>query len=263
MKSSATVCCSQCSKAITIEGHQLRNFHKSGRAYCSRECGLAAIGDANRRKGKTATMACFHCRKEIVVSGKALSAAKSRSRAYCSPECSAAAAALMSSVRMAETNKRHASKRMKERNPMMKPSARAKMAGTLRAIGHQPRVRGGKGHGLTVPQSALLTALGPDWTPEFVIKTGNPRMRGLATHYTIDIAHLESMIAVEVDGGSHYAIARRKVDDAKEELLRGRGWTVLRFSNEEVTERLAACVQTVLSTTSRSKERTPTSLTGS
>lgn len=80
--------------------------------------------------------------------------------------------------------------------------------------------------------------------------------------YKIDVASPELKLGIEVDGRSHL-LARRKAEDRrKEAVLQRLGWTVLRFTNREVTERLEDCVQTVLSTISKLKAPTPTSPTG-
>ena len=67
------------------------------------------------------------------------------------------------------------------------------------------------------------------------------------TNYKIDIANVDLMIAIEVDGGSHTALVRQEQDKKKEEFLTGLGWRVLRFLNKEVEENLSGCVQKVLS----------------
>ena len=66
-------------------------------------------------------------------------------------------------------------------------------------------------------------------------------------------------VAVEVDGGSHCSLERKDQDRRKGEWLTGEGWTVLRFSNQEVMAGTAACARTVMSTTSKLRARTPTS----
>ena len=68
-----------------------------------------------------------------------------------------------------------------------------------------------------------------------------------------------AMIAIEIDGASHCALARQGQDRKKQALLESLGWIVLRFTNRQVLEDLPTCVQTVLSTTSKSREITTTS----
>ena len=121
---------------------------------------------------------------------------------------------------------------------------RARISRRLREIGHRPKTRGGNGKPIPVPQRMLADAL--RWPTEVVVKTGT-----LPHCYKIDVADEETKTAVEVDGGSHGSAARREQDRRKDKILAGLGWTVLRFSNRRVMERLGECVREVLSTTSR------------
>lgn len=130
---------------------------------------------------------------------------------------------------------------------MRRDDVRNRMSETLRSMGHRPSVRGGNGYGLTEPQRLLSEEL--NWPTEVVVPTGRPRTPGVPTHYKLDIADPDRKIAVEVDGGSHYPLARQESDRRKDAFLRGAGWTVLRFSNQEVMADTAACAQTVQSTT--------------
>ena len=152
---------------------------------------------------------------------------------------------------MARTNRAHASTRMRERNPMHRPESRAKMAATLRAIEHKPRLRGGNGSPMPAAQQALAEILG--WPTEviYTTRTGAPPW-----HYKLDIVHPTMKVCVEVDGGSHFG--RRDSDDRRDALLRSRGWLVFRFSNQDATERTEECAREVLSTTSKWRARTPT-----
>ncbi len=134
---------------------------------------------------------------------------------------------------------------------MRKEACRRKVQATLTAMGHAPKIRGGNGRGPTQPQKMLAEALG--WQIEYVVKTHQPKINPLhvPTSYKLDIANPERMIAIEVDGLSHGALSRQAQDRKKEQVLAGLGWTVLRFTNREVMERLADCVRTVQSTISR------------
>jgi hypothetical protein len=148
---------------------------------------------------------------------------------------------------MAATNRRYASQRMTLRNPMRHAAAREKMRLTLRALQHRPKVRGGNGRAIPVPQQMLADALG--WPTEVIVRTGR---RGYwPTHYKVDIANRALMIAIEVDGFSHFAMVRKAQDARKDAFLTGRGWRVLRFSNRAVLENLSACVLKVASMTSK------------
>lgn len=118
------------------------------------------------------------------------------------------------------------------------------MRSTLLAMGHGPVVRGGNGRPLSLPQQMLAESLG--WRTEYIVRTGMPRGQGYPTHYKLDIADPESMIAIEVDGGSHCSLKRQAQDKKKENFLAGLGWKVLRFKNQEVMENLAMITSTIL-----------------
>jgi hypothetical protein len=182
-----------------------------------------------------------------------------KGRAYCSEAHRDVYVSRLSSERMAKTNRKHASARMKANNPMKRASVRKKLSASLRTMGWKPSVRGGNGKPLPVPQQLLALSL--RWPTEVVIATKKPRGSGYPRHYKLDIADGSLKVAIEVDGNSHYS--RRMQDRRKDDFLRGLGWNVLRFSNRQVMEHLEECVQMVLSTISRSKTRTPTSRTGS
>ena len=147
------------------------------------------------------------------------------------------------------TREMHA-QRMRLRNPMRDPEVKAKARVSRLAAGNwKPPVQGGNGRGMSKAQATLLAALGPPWIAEAIVVTG--KAKGLPRHFKLDLAWVERKVAVEVDGQSHRALTRQAQDRKKEKFLRGLGWTVLRFSNREVMGRLAECVRTVSSTTSR------------
>lgn len=184
---------------------------------------------------------CFRCRKPTTLDTKVRRNSYARSgRTFCSPTCRDATIAEESSIRMAATNRRFASARMKARNPMRFAKNREKMATTLRAIGHRPSVHGRNGRAVPTPQALLARELG--WPVEVIIATG---LRGSSperypTHYKLDIAHDELHVAIEVDGASHQG-KRRILDAKKDRFLRERGWTVFRFKNEQVLWNVRAC----------------------
>lgn len=176
-----------------------------------------------------------------------------RGRAYCSQTCARAHSARVSAQNMAETNRKHAPARMRARNPMRRADVRDRMAATLREIGHRPRVRGGNGKPVPVPQATLAAFLG--WPTDVVVAPGDGDR---PYHYKLDIAHPTMMVCVEIDGGSHYSLARRESDRRRDARLASLGWLTFRFSNREATERTAECARMVLSTTSKWQARTPT-----
>ena len=170
---------------------------------------------------------------------------------YCSDACRQERRTKISSETMARTNRKYASARMTANNPMHKEGVRSKVRATLQAMGHAPTTRGGNGKGPTHPQRLLAEALG--WPMEYVVKTHLPKINPLhvPTSYKIDIANPTHLIAIEVDGMSHVALNRQAQDRKKELVLAGLGWTVLRFTNQDVMEHLQECVQMVWSITSK------------
>jgi hypothetical protein len=116
---------------------------------------------------------------------------------------------------------------------------------TLALKNHTVKVRGGKGHGLTVPQQSLLDALGESFVAEHVVLTGLPK--GQPTWYQLDIVHLERKIDVEVDGNSHGSVSRKAKDEQRTNILTGLGWRVLRFTNQEVLSSLDEVVAKIRS----------------
>lgn len=136
--------------------------------------------------------------------------------------------------------------RMTNHNPMAKASTRAVVSATLRAMGHKPSVRGGNGHGPTKAERRLLRALrGTKW--QHVVATKIPRGLGWPTNYKIDVAIPDLLLAVEVDGLSHSSIARQLQDGKKDRCLELIGWTVLRFSNQQIEDSLALVLKSITS----------------
>lgn len=50
----------------------------------------------------------------------------------------------------------------------------------------------------------------------------------------VDFCCFEAALVVEVDGPYHHRDLQRKIDFRRDALLQAAGWTVLRFSNDEV-----------------------------
>lgn len=253
--------CAFCGTTFESDSAALRgNFRKSGRAYCTKECGTAGKMRLIRGRAARPTMRCTWCGVDFTGDAYKALALSRTGRAYCSKECGRMYVGSRSSVTMAATNRQYASARMTERNPMKREEVRAKVSARLKELGHQPPVRGGNGRGATVWQQALLDALSlthPDWKLELVVPTGS-KSAGSPRCYKIDVGNETLMLAIEVDGKSHNSVKAREVDARKTEFLAGRGWSVLRFTNRQVMADLAACVQTVTSTTLRLRQTTPT-----
>lgn len=147
-------------------------------------------------------------------------------------------------------------------NPMESEETRAKLSATMKARGVTFTMRGG--NGTIAPTQMLLyrelVRLRPTWlwNLEFAESNG-PRSvsqaAGLPTNYKIDIASVTKKIAVEVDGGTHSTKSARVTDAKKDDVLRSRGWFVLRFKNETVQENAARVARTVVDTFIRSQPR--------
>jgi very-short-patch-repair endonuclease len=52
--------------------------------------------------------------------------------------------------------------------------------------------------------------------------------------YIADFACVAGRLVVEVDGGTHGTDEEKEHDRQRDEYLRGRGWRVIRFYNEDV-----------------------------
>jgi len=135
--------------------------------------------------------------------------------------------------------------RFRKTNGMSDPEVRARVSTKLRAMAWKPVMQGGNGHGPTIHEQALASALG--WDTNVIVNTNMKNGDGYPHHYKVDVGNRQLMIAVEIDGFSHRAMERKSQDRKKEELLRSLGWRVLRFSNAEIESDLQRCVQTVLS----------------
>lgn len=219
---------------------------------CSEEC------TAKRRlaRRKEILVQCSTCSSPVLLFGKRLTGSKAKRR-FCSLVCKDAAMKVdrqKSSARFSEYNRVHASKRMRENNPMKSEAVRAKVSKALIDMGHRPRQAGGNGRGPSTTQLKLMAATGMKM--EFIVMT-KPILHLIGFrppyHYKLDLADPVRRIAVEVDGPSHSAIKVREADRRKDLALGLLGWTVLRFTNRQVMEHLEDCVLTVMSTTSRSK----------
>ncbi len=134
------------------------------------------------------------------------------------------------------------SARMRSNNPMSNPVTREKMRQSLK--GRTFLARGGKGKP-TAPQLALSAAL--NLPIEHPIKTRLVRhlFKSLPNFYLVDLAHIPSQTAIEVDGKTHRQPLWKFLDHRKTEVLIALGWSVLRFTNEQVTNDLNAVVSSV------------------
>ena len=90
---------------------------------------------------------CCECGAEFEATGYRRSRWLKGERTYCGVGCSNAYRARVSSETMAATNRKYASARMTERNPMHREEIRQKVSDSLQRIGHRPKQRGGNGRG--------------------------------------------------------------------------------------------------------------------
>ena len=137
------------------------------------------------------------------------------------------------------------SKRMRENNPMSHNITREKVSKTLKAIGHKPPIQGGNGRGLTKPQKTLLNELDDTFIAELCVNTKGKNK--LPNHIKIDIASVEYMIAIEIDGNSHCTLEIQEQDKRKDDFLCGQGWKVLRLKNNTILTQLQETKSLILS----------------
>lgn len=239
----------------SLPGSTARRYQENNAGFCSPKCRRTYRQRVIRaRRTQLPPAMCHVCGRRIdeaAVGRRTLMAQLRRGRGFCSRECSGVFNSRISSVRIRETRERYVGEwGAWTRGSKLSPARRKHLSKKLKEIGHRPKVRGGNGRPTPVAQQMLADALG--WETEHIVRTGRPRRPGLPTHYKIDIANPVRRIAVEVDGMSHRAVSRQEQDTKKDRFLAGNGWTVLRFSNQQVMDDLEACVRTVLSTTSRS-----------
>jgi very-short-patch-repair endonuclease len=71
--------------------------------------------------------------------------------------------------------------------------------------------------------------------------------------YKVDLGDEQIRLAVEVDGRGHLRPSIQKKDAKKTQALEWLGWTVLRFTNEEVDRDLNGCLKKIQCITSMLK----------
>lgn len=85
-----------------------------------------------------------------------------------------------------------------------------------------------------------MTRMGFEWNKP--IKTGN------TWHYSLDFSNKQLKICVEIDGSSHKGDLRQERDRRKDGFLKTNGWTILRFTNEQVLSRPIEIISIVKTT---------------
>lgn len=184
-------------------------------------------------------------------------------RPFCSTLCQKSVASTESSERMRRTNLKRAeeiSRNMRDRNPMRDPATRERMRQKL--LGRTFLSRGGNGK-LTRQQTLLAKMTG--LPTEVAIATAPVKSlhASLPNCYKVDLASVEVKLAVEVDGQSHRLRRWKFLDARKTAVLNSLGWTVLRFTNQQVDQDPTGCRDAIWSTISKLKSSTTTSPTTS
>lgn len=220
--------------------------------FCSKRCANKATGDALRRtpstrpcivcegpvdywpNRKSNKVTCSRACGNVVASRKCTG--QTRSEEARRNISAGIAKSLDPTTESGRRLRKLHSDRMKVSNPSLMPGVLEKAKATKRIRGSLhvwKGERGGNGK-LTVPQIMLATILG--WPTEVSIATGHaPGEDGFPTNYKVDIGNVGLKIAVEVDGRGHSTDRMKTLDRKKEAKLAELGWTVLRFTNEDVT----------------------------
>lgn len=125
------------------------------------------------------------------------------------------------------------SARMTLNNPMLNPKTVEKMRQKM--IGRPFKFRGGNGK-LTPQQVALAERLKLTQYTEYPVRTKpvRDRFESIPTSYKVDIADPRKRLAIEVDGKAHQVSRHRWLDERKTLVLNALGWSVLRFTNQEI-----------------------------
>ena len=209
-------------------GKEFEN-ERSTSKFCSHACSV----ETNRKKlEKWKTVNCSIC-------GKSFQVKPHSQKKTCSEQCKRKLISLserntMLSDSYTDRLKQY-SQRMQTENPMQEPGTIQKMLSTKEKNGTLRQwtgTRGGNGK-YTVPQILLWRELGVGWELEYPIPTH--QKKNYPTCYRVDLAFPLMMLAVEVDGNGHRWKKQLSEDWKKTELLESLGWTVLRFTNEEIT----------------------------
>jgi tRNA modification GTPase len=74
------------------------------------------------------------------------------------------------------------------------------------------------------------------------------RRQHVIGHFIPDFVALEQKLLIEIDGGYHQLPEVKLRDEEREAILKGMGYTILRFSNEEVLEKLGYVINTIRAT---------------
>jgi len=127
-------------------------------------------------------------------------------------------------------------------NPVWKLGIARRIRAKL--IGKKFVIRGGNGH-LTVPQKSLAKAL--RLPMEVTIPTGIvfEKFKDIPRKYCVDIAHVQSKTAIEVDGEAHRSHRIKALDEKKTKVLGALGWSVIRITNQKVLENVSVVAKEI------------------
>lgn len=142
-----------------------------------------------------------------------------------------------------------ASARMKANWPQRDPEVYERWKASLR--GRTFLARGGNPK-LTRPQMLLAERLGLPVEYVIVTRPVARKFPSLPSCYKVDLADPTRKLAIAVDGKTRRQRKWRFLDARKTEVLSALGWSVLRFTNEQVLQDTDAVIATIRScTTSR------------
>ena len=170
----------------------------------------------------TATKNCLCCGKEIhplFFHGIPQSRKIWNAKKYCSKSCA-----------------------KKVENPMFREDVAKKVSSTLRQIGHKPKIHGGNGRPLTIPQEEIAKILGKIAETEYpIITTEKQRANGASHCYKMDVAIPYLRLAIQLDGAGHSTKKVREADKRIRVWMAELGWSVLHISNSKALELCSIC----------------------
>lgn len=138
------------------------------------------------------------------------------------------------------------SERMIENNPMMKKVTRKKAITTKRIKGTLHVWKGERGGNGKLTESQIILAAALKWPTEVSIATGHySGENGFPTNYKVDIGNRRLKLAIEVDGKGHLLKKAQLRDKKKETKLKLLGWSVLRFTNEDIMNNLSTVLSEI------------------
>ena len=80
------------------------------------------------------------------------------------------------------------------------------------------------------------------------------RRQHVIGHYIADFACLPARHVIEVDGGYHDSPQQQEIDNIRTDYLKGKGFHVVRFTNEEVNTNIKGVIQIIKDELSQQQE---------